>query len=149
MLRVLFYSKYSKESLDVIKGVPKVHLFCVDNVEIRQRILKDSHLKIRQVPCLLEISEDGQVSTYYDFSLFENSYEQAEENTTEEIDEEHEDIEDENENQDQDSEENDLGQKSNNGSSSAVAISNMVQQMQREREQDENLLKQQQGKNLN
>jgi hypothetical protein len=81
---VLFYSQYSpncKRILNLIENskIDFTLLFnltnvCIDNAEIRNRILKSTNIKINNVPCLLTIYPDGGVEKYegsHTFNWFE------------------------------------------------------------------------------
>jgi hypothetical protein len=62
-MNILFYSKYCnicKELLNKINIDDYIYL-CVDNVNIRNRILNDTKLKIYNVPCLIIVSNDGYI----------------------------------------------------------------------------------------
>lgn len=73
-LSVLLYSKYSPNSkrlLELIKEVPydfltkaNINLFCIDNHEIRKRVIKSTKLEINIVPCILNVYSDGGVEKY-------------------------------------------------------------------------------------
>ena len=77
---ILFYSKYSSSSnklMDYIKtsGVDftnliGLQLLCVDNEEIRKRIIENSQIGISSVPCILLIYKDGGVEKYDGNSVF-------------------------------------------------------------------------------
>ena len=61
---MLLYSKYSKHCIDLLNIITINEIagftnVCIDEPQIRDRILKSATLKIRQVPCI--ISEDRQV----------------------------------------------------------------------------------------
>lgn len=73
-LCVLLYSKYSKHSkryIEILKQSPidfvsKVNLktVCIDNEEVRQRILNSQKIDINYVPCILLVYPDGGVEKY-------------------------------------------------------------------------------------
>jgi hypothetical protein len=61
---MLLYSKYSKHCIDLLNIITINEIagftnVCIDEPQIRDRVLKSSTLKIRQVPCI--VSEDKQV----------------------------------------------------------------------------------------
>jgi hypothetical protein len=71
---VLFYSQYSpncKRILSLIESssidftsLLNLSNVCIDNVQIRNRILKSKNIKINSVPCILTIYPDGGVEKY-------------------------------------------------------------------------------------
>lgn len=153
-LNVFFYSKYCQESMTILNkmDLSEVHAFCVDNANIRTRMLKNNNWGVEQVPSLLQISEDGRTFvllnntelleyvnsimnkgekvTHRDSIIREEEEEEEEYNKEDGVELELNDSESEVEIDDK---EKDTSQPSK--------ISNIVQQMQREREQDENLMK--------
>ena len=77
---VLLYSKYSNYSnqlMDLIKrsGVDFTgfisQFLCVDNSQIRQRIVKNKDIDISSVPCLLIVYPNGGVEKYDGSSVFD------------------------------------------------------------------------------
>jgi hypothetical protein len=70
----LIYSKYSANStkfLDLIKnsGVDftnllKLELLCIDNQTVRNRILKNTKIDVKSVPCVLIVFPDGKIEKY-------------------------------------------------------------------------------------
>jgi hypothetical protein len=78
---VLLYSKYSslsKSLMNMIQtsGVDFTTKFslqplCIDNEEIRARVLKNTQLQVTTVPCLLIIFPDGGVEKYDGARVFE------------------------------------------------------------------------------
>ena len=80
-LSVLLYSKYSslsKSLMNMIQtsGVDFTTKFslqplCIDNEEIRARILKNTQLQVTTVPCLLIIFPDGGIEKYDGARVFE------------------------------------------------------------------------------
>lgn len=70
----LLYSQYSPNSkrlLDLIQNCSVdlstavgLHTVCVDNEEVRARILKSSQIDIQVVPCILMVHPDGGVEKY-------------------------------------------------------------------------------------
>lgn len=73
-LSVLLYSQYSPNSkrfLDMIKNAPidfaasiGLSSLCIDNTDVRERILKSKNIEIVSVPCVLIIYPDGGVEKY-------------------------------------------------------------------------------------
>lgn len=66
---VCLYSKYSqrcKEFLDDLDLMERmVHMLCIDNEEVRQAIVKDSHgYHIRTVPCVFVFYPNGRLEKY-------------------------------------------------------------------------------------
>ena len=80
-LSVLLYSKYSslsKTLMDMIQssGVDFVNKFalqalCIDNEEIRKRIIQNKQIQVTTVPCLLIIFPDGGIEKYDGAHVFE------------------------------------------------------------------------------
>jgi hypothetical protein len=76
----LIYSKYSSNStkfLELIKnsGVDftnllKLELLCIDNQTIRNRIMKNTKIDIKSVPCVLIVFPDGNIEKYDGDSVF-------------------------------------------------------------------------------
>ena len=77
---VLLYSKYSatsKNLMDIMKnsGVNFSSLvglqpLCVDNEEVRNRILQNEQISVSSVPCILVIFPDGGIEKYDDIHSF-------------------------------------------------------------------------------
>lgn len=77
----LFYSKYSPNSTKLIKlineltsifvDIFKIKLICIDNEEIRKRILSSKNIKITYVPCILITYNDGGIEKYEGSDAFE------------------------------------------------------------------------------
>jgi hypothetical protein len=80
-LSVLLYSKYSsvcKNLMNTIQtsGVDfaaklSLQTLCIDNKEIRNRILKNQQIQVTTVPCLLLIFPDGGIEKYDGAHVFE------------------------------------------------------------------------------
>lgn len=78
---ILLHSKYSNTSNSLIKYIKtcginfdeivKLQYVCVDNEEIRNRILKNTQIQIETVPCILLIYNDGGVEKYEGSDVFE------------------------------------------------------------------------------
>lgn len=80
-LSVLLYSKYSSLSKSLMNMIQtsgidfttkfSLQPLCIDNEEIRARILKNTQLQITTVPCLLIIFPDGGIEKYDGARVFE------------------------------------------------------------------------------
>lgn len=80
-LSVLLYSKYSSLSKSLMNMIQtsgidftakfSLQLLCIDNKEIRARILKNTQLQVTTVPCLLIIFPDGGIEKYDGAFVFE------------------------------------------------------------------------------
>ena len=80
-LSVLLYSKYSslsKNLMDMMNrsGVDfnnkfSLQTLCIDNEEIRNRIIKNKKIEVTTVPCLLLIFLDGGIEKYDGVNIFE------------------------------------------------------------------------------
>jgi hypothetical protein len=62
---VLLYSKFSNESkklLDQLEKMPDVlssiSLLCIDNKEVRKRIMNDEKIKVKGVPCFIQLNDE-------------------------------------------------------------------------------------------
>jgi hypothetical protein len=78
-MNTLLYSKYSQNSKRMLDLFQKyniniadigIQMLCVDNKEVRKRILKNNVLKIELVPCILIPHSDGIVEKYEDQKAF-------------------------------------------------------------------------------
>ena len=77
---ILLYSKYSvssKKLIDFINSsgidltnLIKLQLLCIDNEEVRKRIIKNKQIDITSVPCLLLIYQDGGLEKYDSDAVF-------------------------------------------------------------------------------
>jgi hypothetical protein len=72
------YSKFSKELVDIIENsnVDFINKFqfktlCIDNENIRKRILNSKNIDIKTVPAILIVYNDGGVEKYEDVKAFE------------------------------------------------------------------------------
>ena len=72
------YSKFSKELVDIIENsnVDFINKFqfktlCIDNENIRKRILNSKNIDIKTVPAILIVYNDGGVEKYEDTKAFE------------------------------------------------------------------------------
>lgn len=149
-LNIFFYSKYVPRCVALMRelDLEKIFVFCVDNASIRSKIINDHKWNIRSVPSLLQIYEDGSSKIFTNDNDIVNLFPLKEEEVEEEPPNEEEQYKEENENDDvdenEDENENDDENENNNlktTNTSSVSISNIVQKMQRERENDDNVLK--------
>jgi hypothetical protein len=79
-LCVLLYSKYSPNSDKLrelislapvdIMSVAQIKLLCIDNEDIRDKIVKSTKLNIQSVPCVLIVFPDGGVEKYEGITAF-------------------------------------------------------------------------------
>lgn len=60
---ILIYSKYCKICQEILRSYDtnSFLLLCIDNTNVRKKILDDEQYKIRNVPCILFIYEDGSI----------------------------------------------------------------------------------------
>lgn len=78
-LYVLLYSKFSKSSTEILRLLEEynmittmnIHTLCIDNEDIRNRILNSIKIEIRIVPCLLIVYKTGAVEKYEAIQAFE------------------------------------------------------------------------------
>lgn len=68
-LMLFLYSKFSTKSDMLIKALPQecrqfFYYICIDNVSIREKIMKSSTIKISEVPCILVVDINDTISTY-------------------------------------------------------------------------------------
>ena len=78
---IILYSKYSQHSkrlLDSLKSINidwekviNLQLLCIDNENIRKRILNSKDIQIKTVPCILIIYSDGVVEKFDGPNSFE------------------------------------------------------------------------------
>jgi hypothetical protein len=69
---VLFYSKFSnacKTFINLLNKVPElkqnINMICIDNKDVRDRIMKNNKLEVKQVPCILRIYQtNGYVELF-------------------------------------------------------------------------------------
>jgi hypothetical protein len=143
-LTVFFYSKYDAYSLDMLNkfDMESMNVVCVDNVKIREKILNDSRWNIKQVPCILKITDDGfSVIEEPILSRLVQEREQEEHSNELLLSPELEIIQEKGEDKDdgEDNEEEDVQEK--NSAQPSLSISNIVQKMQKEREEGEKIMK--------
>lgn len=138
-LNIFFYSKYVPGCLSLMRDLDleKIFVFCVDNASVRSKIMSDSKWNIRSVPLLLQIYEDGSSKIFTDDDDIRQlcSFQEPEDPSEKEEDIIRDDEEEEEMDTLKDVSESD-NTKSNN-----TSISNIVQKMQRERENDDHVLK--------
>ena len=80
-LSTLLYSKYSSMSKQLLNKINEsgidvysllsIQLVCIDNDNIRTRILQNKDIEIKSVPCLLIVYPDGGVEKYEVPHIFE------------------------------------------------------------------------------
>jgi hypothetical protein len=80
MFIVLFYSKYSQFSKNIIQTINssqidfvnnfKLKFVCIDNEALRKRILSSKKIIIKSVPCILVVYDNGAVEKYDDYNAF-------------------------------------------------------------------------------
>ena len=87
-LYVLLYSNYSTSCSDLITQLKKyplyfshINLLCIDNEQLRKKILSSNLIKVTFVPCLLIVSNNGVTKQYENTQLFEFITEIIESNT--------------------------------------------------------------------
>jgi hypothetical protein len=81
MKQVLFWSKYSNNCKKILE-LMNAHNFnienvCVDNKDIRSRILNDKRIKLSKVPTILALYDTGVIEKYEGnraFDLFNNAF---------------------------------------------------------------------------
>jgi len=72
VINVVVYSKFSQASTKLIGMIDKnpplkqnTHLLCIDNEEVRKRIVKSQKLNIKHVPCIMRLHEsNGYVESF-------------------------------------------------------------------------------------
>lgn len=79
-LSVLLYSKYSETSTKLIdkmessgvnfQSIVSLQLLCIDNKEVRNRILQNKQINVDSVPCILVIFPDGGIEKYDGLNAF-------------------------------------------------------------------------------
>lgn len=144
-LTVFFYSKYDSYSLDILNrfDIDTMNVLCVDNVKIRDKIINDTRWNIKQVPCILKITEEG--FSVIEEPLLSRLVEEQQETQTNEmmsLPTEEEEMETTiTEEMDTIKEEEEEVEQDNKTSQPSLSISNIVQKMQKEREEGEKLMK--------
>lgn len=81
MKQVLFWSKYSNNCKKLLELMNEhnfnIENVCVDNKEIRSRILNDKRIKLSKVPTILTLYDTGVIEKYEGnraFDLFNNAF---------------------------------------------------------------------------
>jgi hypothetical protein len=72
VINVVVYSKFSQASTKLIGMIDKnpplkqnTHLLCIDNEEVRKRVVKSQKLNIKHVPCIMRLHEsNGYVESF-------------------------------------------------------------------------------------
>jgi hypothetical protein len=72
VINIVVYSKFSQASTKLIGMIDKnpplkqnTHLLCIDNEEVRKRIIKSQKLNIKHVPCIMRLQENtGYVESF-------------------------------------------------------------------------------------
>ena len=68
MRQILLYSKYSANCKQLLDAMDKlganISTICIDNKEVRNRIIGDKRLNVRVVPTLLALYDTGVVEKY-------------------------------------------------------------------------------------
>lgn len=72
VINVVVYSKFSQASTKLIGMIDKnpplkqnTHLLCIDNEEVRKRVIKSQKLNIKHVPCIMRLHEsNGYVESF-------------------------------------------------------------------------------------
>lgn len=82
MKQVLLYSKYSESCRQLLQTMERfganIAMVCLDNKEVRQRVMNDKRLNITVVPTLLSLYDTGVVEKYEGSKVMElllNSFE--------------------------------------------------------------------------
>lgn len=80
-LCVLLYSKYSTHSQKLFEAIHHsgldlqtmvgMSMVCVDNSDIRQRLLESENVDVSGVPCILLVYSDGTIEKYQGVSAFQ------------------------------------------------------------------------------
>ena len=87
MKQVLFWSKYSNNCKKLL-ALMNEHNFnienvCVDNKDIRSRIINDNRIKLTKVPTILTLYDTGVIEKYEGnraFDLFNNAFNEMQKN---------------------------------------------------------------------
>ena len=75
---VVYYSNYFPKTVEMkeyLENSEHVRTLSVDNIDVSRRILKDETYKIKFVPTILSLKEDGTIQIYEKdaaFSYYEN-----------------------------------------------------------------------------
>lgn len=142
-LNVFFYSKYDPHGLGILSrySIEDVVPVCIDNVNVRNRVLSDQRWNIRRVPCLLKVSSsDQQLIEEPLLSSLLSAGGTEDEDISPGNDEEDVTMGEE------EDEEGDVPKSTS--TTTTPSISNIIQKMQRERESDDQSMKQQLNQNI-
>ena len=78
MKQVLLYSKYSESCRQLLQTMQRfganIAMVCLDNKEVRQRVMNDKRLNITVVPTLLSLYDTGVVEKYEGSKVMEFRY---------------------------------------------------------------------------
>jgi hypothetical protein len=80
---VLLFSKFSMSSTNLLKQINEIpellesiSIICIDNKKVREQILNDQKIKIKNVPCLIRINNNTENYDIYEgqnvFDFFKN-----------------------------------------------------------------------------
>lgn len=67
---ILFlWSRFSQKSVSLINSIPNeckqfFYFINIDNPTVRENILNSSNVKVTEVPCIIIVQNDGEISTY-------------------------------------------------------------------------------------
>lgn len=69
---ICLYSKFSNSSKEFVEssGNLPINFVCIDNKEVRNRVISDSKLKITFVPCILSVFSDGRLEKFEGVDAF-------------------------------------------------------------------------------
>ena len=69
---ICLYSKFSNSSKEFVEssGDLPINFVCIDNKEVRNRVISDSKLKITFVPCILSVFSDGRLEKFEGVDAF-------------------------------------------------------------------------------
>jgi len=69
---ICLYSKFSNSSKEFVESSSDlpINFVCIDNKEVRNRVISDSKLKITFVPCILSVFPDGRLEKFEGVDAF-------------------------------------------------------------------------------
>ena len=69
---ICLYSKFSNSSKEFVESSSDlpINFVCIDNKEVRNRVISDSKLKITFVPCILSVFSDGRLEKFEGVDAF-------------------------------------------------------------------------------
>jgi hypothetical protein len=71
----ILYSKYSINSVNLVNTIKNsnidISMICIDNEKIRKRIMNSKNITVTEVPCILNIYQDGSIEKYEGETCFE------------------------------------------------------------------------------